>query len=224
MNDNNHNDWDNDGDKSPDEDLVPTLETQIPELTQQIPVVEQVIPELTQLADKPENSTTDVDIPELTDIADTGVKYGVEQNDLDINYSVTSSQVGDHELKLQQWQIEQQAKAQMGDWKALETIESVTDNQGSENEQVFDEESETDTTEVSPVEIVQEHQAILDASWQRLESLIMDNMPPEIAGIYLTVLENQLAKNKQLLAEDLSLLEQDNIDNLLDYFQIDLGF
>ena len=199
-------------------DDIPILTDQIPVVDQQIPVLsdiveneEDLIPELHALA-----APEEAQIPELTTIAESEDSPGdsVQDDELDdVQPVLMHSHVSDHELEQQQWQIEQQAFIQRGDWHALADVEST---------------STTDVTEPlsEPTEIVlsEEQEAVLEASWERLESLIMDNMPVEIAGSYLSVLEQQLKSSKQAIAKDISLLDEDDLESILDFYQIDRGF
>ena len=102
---------------------------------------------------------------------------------------------------------------QRGDWDALADIESASKP-----------EQEAEAANQSHDELSDDQQAVLDASWQRLESLIMDQMPAEIAGTYLSVLEQQLHLSKESIARDITLLDDADLESLLDYYQIDRGF
>lgn len=218
---------------------IPTVDQAIPELTQSIPEVTNVIPELTQRLDSDEHteapvmeSETDSEVQTHSEVeAASEVEIGVasiEKVSISQSYPIMPSQVSDKELEMQQWLIEEQAREQIGEWHELAnvtssrvtSIEPTTDKSSAEEQ---DEEQDQESG-ASPVNLSDEQQAILTASWQRLESMLMEQMPPEVAGIYMTLLEKQFNENQQQIAESLSLLEQDTIDNLLDYFKIDLGF
>lgn len=198
-------------------DDIPTLTQQIPVVNQQIPELNHVvederdlIPELTALADPEEQ------IPELTEIAehDHAIKEQSDNhNPEDTPPLVIHTQVSDSELEQQQWQIEQQAYVQRGDWHALADIESSSSSTNVEANH---------STEV--INLTEEQEVVLEASWERLESLIMDNMPVEIAGTYLSILEQHLESSKQVIARDISLLDQEDLESILDFYQIDRGF
>jgi hypothetical protein len=195
------------------------LEIEIPELTQQIPVVDQVIPELTVRAEEAQLPVAEpqLDIPELTEpyIVPEETVPDIAEHQVEV-YPVTTSQISDQELELQQWQIEQQAEIQAGEWYQVASMDSVI---LPEPEAQF-----SPRESVAEVTLTDDQQALVDASWQRLETLIMEQMPVELAGIYLTLLEQQLDANRAQIAEAIQLLEADTLDHVLDYFQIERGF
>jgi hypothetical protein len=166
---------------------IPTLTTIIPELTDVVQFAEEDIPELTEIVECSEE-----DIPELTEV------------------------ISEHELELQQWQIEQQAIDQRDD------IGSVAENDHSEALQAHVNEPEISSTD--EVTLTAEQQAVLDASWQKLEAFLMEQMPPEIAGTYLSVIEQKIHQSRNMISRDISLLDEDSLDSLLDFYHIDRGF
>lgn len=201
-------------------------EQDIPELTQQIPELSQVIPELTERLE--ETVVSADEIPELTERLeqDDSDHQSPQDEDLilEISYPVTTIQVSDHELEKQQWQIEQQATLQMGEWHSLARVEpadTVPENESDSIQQdsgkLADESDELD-------KLTDEQFRLLDATWERLENVLMDHMPPEMAGILMTMLDEQYRANKNQIARSLRLLETETLDELLKYFDIDKGF
>ena len=173
--------------------------------SEEIPTLTTVIPELTDIVQFAEE-----DIPELTEI--------VECSEEDI--PELTNVVSEQELELQQWQIEQQAIDQRDDIGSV--AETVSENDSSEALQANVSETETSPTE--EVTLTAEQQAILDASWQKLEAFLMEQMPPEIAGTYLSVIEQQIHQSRNMISRDISLLDEDSLDSLLDFYHIDRGF
>jgi len=203
----------------------------IPELTIEIPVVDQIIPELTDRIDLTNNPSIQLSSKESTETIEQQLhrnRHEVDAPSLTLVHPVTTDQVGDNELEIQQWQIEQQALTQAEDWQQLAKIESIpiqapdfltlVENSPQEAQA----EPEFELTE--EIQIDENIERLLDASWQKLESLIMEKMPVEIAGPYLQLLEQQIENNKQLLAESLAVLEQENLNELYDFYKIEPGF
>ncbi len=208
-------------------DDIPVLTQQIPVVEQEIPVVEQQIPELHEVVPDrgviipPHTSVSEVTIDQLPDFDDP-VSPAVPSEDVqnEARAILLPDQVSDNELQQQQWQIEQQALAQRGDWQTLAEIESIQTQ--ADHDPSADTVSATAT--VDDVRLNDEQQLALQASWERLEALIMDNMPVEIAGIYLTILEQNLQSAQQDIAREIALLEQADLDSILDFYQIERGF
>ena len=202
-------------------------EDQIPELTQTIPVLDQVIPELTERIDLDVQPSAAIDAESSTDTVEEQLhrhRHEIETPQPTMIHVLNES-VSNHELEMQQWQIEQQASIQAGEWQELANIESTHKEPAltvvADNTSVEPEETETQD---EPVYLTDEVEEILHASWQRLENMIMTQMPPDISGAYLSLLEQQIYRNKVTLAKDLALLDQDSLDELLDEFGIDRGF
>lgn len=219
------NDWEKDS--QPDSHIPD--EENIPELTQNIPVLDQMIPELTERIDLAIQPKAKIDLESSSDTVEEQLHR--HRHELDSPQPslvpVITDAVSSNELELQQWQIEQQASIQAGEWQELANIESVKTDpptlsvvaDNSNNLQTNDSSEETDD-----IYLNDDVDAILHASWQRLENLIMTHMPAEIAGAYLSLLEQKIYQNKVTLGKDLSLLDQDSLDELLDEFDIDRGF
>ncbi|MBT8448107.1 MAG: hypothetical protein KJO69_00350 [Gammaproteobacteria bacterium] len=223
------NDWDKDS--KPDSHFPD--EENIPELTQNVPVLDQMIPELTERIDLAVQPKAKIDLESSSDTVEEQLHR--HRHELDTPQPslvpVITDAVSSNELELQQWQIEQQATIQAGEWQELANIESVkaetptlsvvADNINSNSDSLQTNDSSEESEEIY---INDDVEAILHASWQRLENLIMTRMPAEIAGAYLSLLEQKIYQNKVTLGKDLSLLDQDSLDELLDEFDIDRGF
>lgn len=210
-------------------DVVEFSEDSIPELTDVVEATEDNIPELTEVVDDAEDF-----IPELTDVVDEDIQ---EQNEAEaetaepvamsipaFQHSISMSNVSDNELELQQWQIEQQAIAQRSDWQALGQMASVSSSENINEQPSAAEPNQPESTTTEAVKLTNDQQRILDASWQRLEAFLMEQMPPEIAGTYLSVIEQQIQQSRAQISRDLTLLDEDSIESLLDFYQIDRGF
>ena len=65
---------------------------------------------------------------------------------------------------------------------------------------------------------------ILNKAWIKVESLLMDNLPPQLSGAFLQLLNSRVEENKLQLFEELSLLDKESINELLDALGIDQGF
>ena len=201
-------------------------ESQVPELTQTIPVLDQMIPELTDRIDLAVQPTVNLDSDGSSDTVEEQLhrhRLEIETPQPTLVPVVINESVSNQELEMQQWQIEQQASIQAGEWQELGNIESVQPELTvvADNTEEEPEPAEEEHTEVYLSDDVEK---ILHASWQRLENLIMTNMPPEIAGAYLSLLEKKIYQNKFALGRDLALLDEDSLEELLDEFDIDRGF
>ena len=228
-------------------DAVEFAEEDIPELTDSVTFAEEDVPELTEVAEShedviPEDAIPENVMPELTESADTIDEDIQELNEAEaetdepvamtipaFQHSISMTNVSDNELELQQWQIEQQAIAQRSDWQALGQMASVSHSDTPRIDELddgdFNEPTVDDSTNVDDsVALTDDQQAVLDASWQRLEAFLMEQMPPEIAGTYLSVIEQQIQQSRVQISRDLALLDEDSIESLLDFYQIDRGF
>jgi len=58
-------------------------------------------------------------------------------------------------------------------------------------------------------------QQILDISWQKVESLLMDNLPSELAGTYLSLLNDKIDNNRLRILSDLSHLDESQMYELV---------
>ena len=167
------------------------------------------------------------DIPVLTEVVDSSDNITPT-----FQHSISMSAISDNELELQQWQIEQQAIAQRSDWQALGQMASVSSSEANVEtsddtkpvEATITEPLDPESSNTESIELTNDQQRILDASWQRLEAFLMEQMPPEIAGTYLSVIEQQIQQSRSHIGRDLSLLDEDSIESLLDFYQIDRGF
>jgi len=105
------------------------------------------------------------------------------------------------------------------------------DQQQQEIEQVADQHRAIEQIE-EPVTTIQREAfdelqtsgIILQKSWEKVEMLLMENLPPQLSGAFLQLLNSRIDENRQQLFEELALLDEDTFHELLDALEIDQGF
>ena len=217
---------------------IPELVEMIPTLNQTIPVLDQEIPELTTEIDIPENIKVSFDSENSTETVEQQmIRTHHEQkaaplellseieaysehiddtpeidNDIDINIENIDSEHTNFMFTL----VESNA-------------ETVTTNslvqQQYELEQDAQQQRSTILTEVAEVTASEPNiEAILDKAWIKVEMLLMNNLPTEISGAFLDLLNAQVDENKEQLLNELKLLDQDTLAELADDLDQDQGF
>jgi len=113
-------------------------------------------------------------------------------------------------------------------------VESVLELQQLELEKVAlnektEQTSETKQTQANDtmgnlVNTQPNRERIIEQTWIKTEMLLMENLPPQMSGALLQILNFRIEENKQQLMEDLSLLDDKSFEQLVDSLKIDQGF
>jgi hypothetical protein len=173
---------------------------QIPELNEVVDV-EQQLPELTDAVD------LEKQLPELTETVNLS-EQNVEDKAL-VSDEVLDAPIDDDEVDL----IESDPEIEY----LYQQVQELEQEAQLEH-QMHNHPSEPEVAKES------EQQLLLNASYQKLEMLIMEQFPPQIAGSLITLLEKNIADNKTQLLDDFNLLSNDELHELLEQLEQDDGF
>jgi len=80
-----------------------------------------------------------------------------------------------------------------------------------------------DTDELSS-NTLNELEDVIEKSWEKVEMLLMENLPTQLSGAYLELINSHINDNKQRLIDELSLLDEASFLELLEALNIDEGF
>ncbi len=208
---------------------IPELDQEIPELNQEIPTLDQTIPILDEPVDLLPNIKVTLDPAHSTETVEQQLIRTRHEQPANSPELVSNDPPElDEVINEKEQQFSQK----------LEIVAEVTNNTSSTNEffevptaeenqldseldrqQQEIENQHSDSTELEltpqysqsgiPIE-----QQLLDASWEKVEMLLMDNLPPQISGAFLTLLNNSIEENKLHLMSELSLLDEISVREL----------
>ena len=65
---------------------------------------------------------------------------------------------------------------------------------------------------------------IINEGWIKVETLLMENLPPQLSGAFLQLLNSRITESRQQLIDELSLLDEDSFNELLTHLDINQGF
>ena len=230
-----------------DEDGIPTLEQSIPELNEKVEITDNFKVSLDS-----DNSTETVEqqlarthheetsaalelIPELTEELPITNDVVEEKPDFTFKLVETSDDPQTHQHVSIQNEVEMESE---------EINVDILDQQQQEIEQIAEQELENSQNEVSletnelssDIETIEDADAetesfdevemadlILKNAWVKVEMLLMDNLPPQLSGAFLELLNSRVDENKLQLLEELTLLDKDTFNELLEAVEIDQG-
>jgi hypothetical protein len=207
---------------------IPELDEMIPTLNETILVLDQEIPELTTEVDIPESIKVSFDSENSTETVEQQMirthheqksapfellsEITTSSEDIedpqDINIDKIDSEHNDFTFTL----IESNAEP-------VSTNSMV--QQQYELEQDAQQQRSTLTEVITPTVTTE---ALLDNAWVKVEMLLMNNLPTQISGAFLDLLNTQADANKQQLLNELELLDQDTLAELADDLDVDQGF
>jgi len=57
---------------------------------------------------------------------------------------------------------------------------------------------------------------VMEKTWEKVEMLLISHLPPQLSGSYLHILNARIEENKQQILEELSYLDKQRIEELLE--------
>jgi len=173
-----------------------------------IPVLDEPIPELNEKIDINDNFSVSLDTEHSTETVEQQIARTHHEEKPDAPELVDSVQyrqtitLAECDLDDQQQDIETEALKEKSDHLELVAITEEAE-ESAESEQ-------TD----NDIEGIREQ--VLEKTWEKMEMLLMSHLPPQMSGSYLHILNSQIEENKQQILEDLSLLDKQSIEELLE--------
>ncbi|MCP3674109.1 MAG: hypothetical protein GY829_06515 [Gammaproteobacteria bacterium] len=216
-----------------DEDGIPILEQSIPELNKKVEITDNFNVSLDaynstetveqQLASTHhEEAAEDLElIPELTEelpITTNLVEEEPDEPSKQVSQieNITDNNQYDEGISADHPQTHQHVSIQNEELK-VETLEQQQDI-----EQIAEQEFENNQTE--SFDEVEMADLILKNAWIKVEMLLMENLPPQLSGAFLELLNSRVEENKLQLFEELALLDKDTFNELLEAAKIDQDF
>lgn len=217
----------------------------IPELCDSIPVLSETIPELNEKVDIPASAPVtgeNDDSPEITDEQQAPVSEPVPVLTEKISVKIETSTAAVATVEDVDFNIQDQLKqfdaglpaghpqnhqdVQVRNELEIEE-EASRDTQVTEFLDLQQQEIEVQATQqiqaappsVDWVSGEQSHEEILERSWEKVEMLLMENLPPQLSGTFLSLLNARTEENKAEILEELTLLDEETLHEL----QIALG-
>ncbi len=198
------------------DDNVPTSQEVI-----DIPVLNETIPELNETIEELDNISITLNVEHTTEtieqqIARTHNEVQPTASALDatpdetINYEETIT-LFENDLNREQFDLEQTAIDQRNTPDDLITGENTDQENNNEADNPL-------------INTQQNRELILKKAWIKLEMLLMDNMPVQITGTLLQLLDSKIEENNQQILDELSLMDELSFAALLEALDIDQGF
>ncbi len=189
----------------------------IPELTEELPIVETEVEEnpdfafkLVETSDEPKKQISQIE--KMTE----SNQYDIESVDFNIQDQLRQFDEG---ISAGHPQTHQHVSIQNEELNV-----DILDQQQQEIEQTAEEEFENADAEIESVDDVEMADLILKNAWVKVEMLLMDNLPPQLSGAFLQLLNSRVDENKLQLFEELALLDKDTFNDLLEAVKIEQGF
>ena len=179
-------------------------EYQLPELDEIIPVLEESIPEL--------NEQVKISISE----SDSMRTEELDQQQKDLELLAMEQEI--NRPSIQESSIDEDISEENNNALANDTdisIEPIISEEELLQEQLSIERK---------AEVQSRKELILENSWNKVEMLLMENLPPQLAGSYLELLSTNVYENKQQIFDELSLLDEDIFIELMEELGLDQGF
>ncbi len=190
----------------------------IPELTEELSITNDAVeeePDFTfKLVETPDEPSKQVS--QIENITDNN-QYDLDSVDFNIQDQLQNPQTHQHvriqneELKVETIEQQQQDIEQI----AEQEFENI------QNEVSIETNEDIQTESFDDVEMAD---LILKNAWIKVEMLLMDNLPPQLSGAFLELLNSRVDENKLQLFEELALLDKDTFSELLEAVKIDQGF
>jgi hypothetical protein len=179
-------------------------EYQLPELDEIIPVLEESIPEL--------NEQVKISISE----SDSMRTEELDQQQKDLELLAMEQEI--NRPSIQESSIDEDISEENINALATDTdlsIEPIISEEELLQEQLSIERK---------AEVQSRKELILENSWNKVEMLLMENLPPQLSGAFLELLNAQVYDNKQQIYDEISLLDEDIFIELLEELGLDQGF
>ena len=228
---------------------IPTLEEEIPTLDEIVPALKQQIPELNMQVDAPDNYKISFDADNSTETIEqqmTRTRHEYKPNQFEIVEEPTPA-AQDHVNELSESELEPETLAEpepeseLQEQAETQTEQAViepaknhsntftlveSDPDLATHDSLLQQQYDIELQAIKERAVSQniEQEALLDKAWIKVETLLMDNLPAQISGSFIELLNAQVAENKQQILEELSLLDDLSLIELSDALDQEDGF
>ena len=204
---------------------IPELDEMIPILNETIPVLDQVIPELTTEVNIPDNIKISFDSENSTETVEQQlIRTHHEQQKAPLELLNENDAPAQEIDETQDIDIDSKESEQKDFTFTLVESNEEPVTTTSLVQQQYDLEQDAQQQRTTLTEVtVSNHttEALLDNAWIKVEMLLMDNLPTQISGAFLELLNAKVIENKLLLLNELELLDQDTLSELADVLDVD---
>lgn len=186
----------------------------IPELTEELPIIKGDVeeePDFTfMLVEKPDEPIKQ--FSQIENMTESNQHASI-QNEVELENEELNVEI----LDQQQQEIEQVSEEEFENSQNKVSLETNDLSSAVENIEDAD-------AEIESYDDVEMADLILKNAWIKVEMLLMDNLPPQLSGAFLQLLNSRVDENKLQLFEELALLDKSTFNELLEAIKIDQDF
>jgi len=188
-------------------------EQSIPELSEEIPTLSEGIPVLDERFELQPQIKVSLDANETTETVEQQLQRTHRENPVESPELVEfldQEEIAEDSLE--------KANEEIIEEPLLVVVSERVDVDENQIDTQLLQSTPTESTEPNepnePNDVMLEQQ-ILDKTWQKVEALLMDQLPPELAGTFLTLLNDKVDDNRLQILSELSYLDETQMHDII---------